>query len=54
MHRRENNVKIDYREIGRCGVNSIDLIQQRDQWRAVVNLVMSFRVPQNFAIFLSS
>jgi hypothetical protein len=32
-----NNIKIDLREIGWDGVDSIDLVQDRDQWRALVN-----------------
>jgi hypothetical protein len=39
------NIKIDLREIGWDGVDWIDLTQDRDQWRALVNMVMKFRVP---------
>jgi hypothetical protein len=39
------NIKIDLREIGWDGVDWIDLAQDRDQWRALVNTVMNFRVP---------
>jgi hypothetical protein len=35
------NINIDLREIGWDGVDWIDLVQDRDQWRALVNL----RVP---------
>jgi hypothetical protein len=38
------NIKIDLREIGWDGVDWIDLAQDRDQWRALVNTVMKFRV----------
>jgi hypothetical protein len=35
------------------GIDWIDLAQDRDQWRAVVNTVMSLRVPYNAGKFLS-
>jgi hypothetical protein len=41
------NVKIDLREIGLDGMDWIDLAQDRDQWRALVNKVMNIGVPQN-------
>jgi hypothetical protein len=41
----EDNIKIDLREIGWCGMDWIDLAQDRDQWRALVNTVMKFWVP---------
>jgi hypothetical protein len=39
-----DNIKIDIREIGWDGVDCIDLAQDRDQWRALVNTVMDIRV----------
>jgi hypothetical protein len=41
----ENNIKMDLREIGWGGMEWIDLAQNRDQWRALVNTVMDLRVP---------
>jgi hypothetical protein len=40
-----NYIKIDLRDIGWGGVDWIDLVQDRDQWRALVNTVMNLRVP---------
>jgi hypothetical protein len=40
-----HNVKMDYVEIGRGGVDWIGLAQDRYRWRALVNAVMNLRVP---------
>jgi hypothetical protein len=40
-----DNVKMDRREIGWDGVDWIDIAQDRDQWRALVNMVLNLRVP---------
>jgi hypothetical protein len=40
-----DNIKLDLREIGCDGMNWIDLAQDMDQWRALVNTVLSLRVP---------
>jgi hypothetical protein len=39
------NIKISLREIGWDGMDWIDLAQDRDQWRALVNTVMTLQVP---------
>jgi hypothetical protein len=39
------NIKIDLREIRWGGVDWIDLAQDRDQWKALVNAVMNLQVP---------
>jgi hypothetical protein len=41
----ENNIRMDFREIGWGGMDLISLAQDRDQWRALVNTVMNLRVP---------
>jgi hypothetical protein len=40
-----DNIKMDLREIGRDCMDYIDLAKDRDQWRALVNMVMNLRVP---------
>jgi hypothetical protein len=40
-----DNIKIDLREIGWDGRDWIELAQDKDRWRALVNTVMNFRVP---------
>jgi hypothetical protein len=41
----EDNRKMDLREIGFGDVDWIDLAQNRDRWRAIVNTVMDLWVP---------
>jgi hypothetical protein len=43
--RRWEDIRMDLREIGWGGVDWIDLAEDRDQWRALVNTVMNLRVP---------
>jgi hypothetical protein len=40
-----DNIIIDLREIRWDGVDWIDLAQDRDQWRALVNTAMNLQVP---------
>jgi hypothetical protein len=40
-----DSIKIDFTEIGWDGMDWIDLAQDRDRWRALVNTVMKLRVP---------
>jgi hypothetical protein len=44
---------MDRSEIGWDGVDWIDMAQDRDQWRALVNTVLNLRVPLNAGKFLS-
>jgi hypothetical protein len=41
----EDNNKINLREIELDGMEWMDLAQDRDQWRALVNTVMNHWVP---------
>jgi hypothetical protein len=41
----EDNIKMCLREIGWGDMNWIDLAEVRDQWRALINIVINFRLP---------
>ena len=45
MGRWEDNIKADLQEVEWWGMDWIDLAQDRDRWRALVNTVMNLRVP---------
>jgi len=40
-----NNIKKDSQEVGFGGMDWIDLAQDRDRWRALVNAVMNLGFP---------
>jgi hypothetical protein len=40
-----DNIEMDFREIWWDNMNWIDVAQDKDQWRALVNMVINLRVP---------
>jgi hypothetical protein len=49
-HKRMDNIKIDLRVIEWDGMDWIDLVQDRNQSRALVNTVMILRVQHNWLL----
>jgi hypothetical protein len=43
--RLDNNIKMDFQEVGSEGMDWIDLAQDRDTWLALLNAVMNLRGP---------
>jgi hypothetical protein len=40
-----DNIKMDPQEVGFVGMDWIDLAQDRDRWRALVNALINLLVP---------
>ena len=53
-HRWKDNIKMDFQEVVCGGMDWIYLAQDRDRWRALVNVVMNLRFPYNTRNFLTS
>ena len=45
-HRFEHNIRMDLKEIGFNMKNWIDLAQDKDYWKVLVNVAFNLRVPQ--------
>jgi hypothetical protein len=43
-HSWEEDIKMDLKDIGWDGMDWIELAQDKDQWRALVNTIMNLRV----------
>jgi len=41
----EDNIKMNFQEVGYGGMDWIELAQDNDRWRALVNAVMNLKVP---------
>jgi len=41
----EDNIKMDIQEVGCESMDWIELVQDRERWRALVCTVMNFQVP---------
>ena len=50
----EDNIKMDLQEVGYGGIDWIDVAQDRDRWRALVNMVVNLWDPLNAGNYLTS
>jgi len=53
-HRWGHNIKMDIQEVGCEGINWIDVAQNWERWRVLVNAVMNLRVLNNVGNFMTS
>jgi hypothetical protein len=47
-HKLVDNIIMDLKDMGWDGMDWIDLSHDRDQWKALVNMVMNIQVPYNY------
>ena len=41
----EDNIKMDLQVVGWGGMDSVDLVQGRERWQVLLNVVMNFQIP---------
>jgi hypothetical protein len=44
-HRWDDNIKLYLQEVGFGGMDLIEMAQDKDRWRALLNVIMNLRVP---------
>jgi hypothetical protein len=50
----EDNIKMVLQKVGFGGMDRIEMAQDKGRWRALVNVVMNLRFPENAGNFLTS
>jgi len=50
----DDNINMDLQEVGCGGMDWIDLAQETNRWRTLLNAVMKLWVPKNAGNFLTS
>jgi ribosome biogenesis protein Nip4 len=53
-NRWEDNIRMDLREIGWGSVDWMHLAQDKDQWQALMNMIMNLWVPYKAGNFVTS